>query len=1019
MDRKHVRQRFPFFCPRSTYGRKIETGTVIRSRSLRRPALPLLLITGLLLPIGAVRFASAAVAGRSSDPLDPRQSLATIHLKEGYEIELVASEPQITSPVAIDWGADGRLWVVEMDDYPYGMDGQGRPGGRVRVLEDTRHEGHFDKSAVFLDGIMKPNGICVWRNGVLVTAAPEIFYAEDATGLGRADVHKTLFTGFKPGNPQLRVNGLRWGLDGWVYCANGWSGGKPRSLATGRSVDLSGHDIRLDIDRGLLDLQSGQSEFGRDRDDWGNWFGCDNSHPLFHFALDDDYTRRNPNVPFPDPRYQVVVPANPKVFPVSKPQKRYYEGEARGHFTSACSATIYRDEPVFPGEVDRHMFVCEPAYNLVNHEVLHENGVSFAADRAADEQDREFLASEDQWFRPVMVRTGPDGALWVVDMYRYMIEHPDWLPAHAREELKNFYRDGEDRGRIYRIYPKGHRPGPLPRIDRMSTEQLVAAMDCTNGTLRDMIQKQLVWKNDRVAIDPLKKLAHSSNPAVRLQAMYTLELLGGLTNDMIAAALSDPIAPIRRAAVRLAEPRAKDDPKLMESALKLADDPDPRVRLQLACSLGAWESAAAGEALGRIAVAGADDAYLSAAVMSSAPRHFEAIVRALTQSERPLAEPLFGSALMMALGTDNRAAMASLLTPALEPHGGQYSSAQFAAIGRFLSELSPRRTSVQKLCEKEDELSSRLGRLPEVFAAARGVAMDQDKPADLRAAAAGLLGREPARLAEDMRSLAALLAPQVPPEVQGAAVSALGRLDDPRVPDLMVHDWSGHSPQVRLAVVDRLVQRDPWAAQLLEAIRSGGVSRNDLDAAHRQRLLEHASDQVKSLARQVLGAPPDTSRERVVEQYQPALSLEGDVQRGAKIFVQNCAVCHHKGDFGADIGPNLDSVTAWRGDALLVAILDPSRQVEPGYLAYTVTLNDGDAVYGLITSETGNSLTMKGLDGKPRTLLRGQIKAVACTNRSLMPDGFEAALDKQAIADVIRFLQSSTSPEKLSDVPRR
>lgn len=966
-------------------------------------------MTGLLPSIGGLRFASAAATGRSSDPLDPRQSLAAIHLKEGYEIELVASEPQITSPVAIDWGPDGRLWVVEMDDYPYGIDGQGRPGGRVRVLEDTRHDGHFDKSAVFVDGIMKPNGICVWRNGILVTAAPEIFYAEDATGLGRADVHKTLFTGFTPGNPQLRVNGLRWGLEGWVYCANGWSGGRPRSLATGKAVDLNRHDIRLDIDRGLMDLQPGQSEFGRDRDDWGNWFGCDNSHPLFHFALDDDYTRRNPHVPFPDPRYQVVVPANPKVFPVSKPQKRYYEGEAPGHFTSACSATIYRDELLFPGEVDGHMFVCEPAYNLVNHEVLRESGVSFVADRAPDEQDREFLASEDQWFRPVMVRTGPDGALWVVDMYRYMIEHPDWLPAHAREELKNFYRDGEDRGRIYRIYPKGHRPGALPRIDQLSTDQLVAAMDCSNGTLRDMIQKQIVWKNDRAAIDPLKKLAaDSSNSAVRLQAIYTLELLGGLTNDMIDAGLSDPNASIRRAAVRLAEPRAKDDPNLMEAAVKLADDPDAKVRLQLACSLGEWDSPAAGGALGRIAVGGTDDAYLSAAVMSSAGKHFDAIVRALARSDHPLAEPLFGGALAMAFGTDNRAAIASLLAAAMEGHGSQYSSTQFAAIDRFLAELSPRQTSVQKLCQKEDELSNRLSRLPAVFSAARQTAMDPGKAPGLRAAAAALLGREPAYVDEDMRSLAALLAPQVPPEVQGAAVAALGRLDDPAAPQMMMRNWAAHSPQVRLAVVDRLVQRDAWAVQLLEAIRSGGVSRNDLDAAHRQRLLEHAADNVKSLAREVLGAPPDASRERVVEQYQPALSLDGDARRGIQIFTQNCAVCHHKGSLGADIGPNLDSVTAWRGDALLVAILDPSRQVEPGYLAYTVTLNDGDAVYGLITSESGNSLTMKGLDGKPRTLLRGQIKSVECTNRSLMPDGFESALDRQAIADVIRFLQSST-----------
>ena len=991
------------------HGRQVrqESQGRLRNASVQLPFL-LAFLASLAVAFPPCQTARAAELKRSSDPLDPQQSIAAMHLKDGFEIELVASEPKITSPVAIDWGPDGRLWVVEMDDYPYGMDGKGRPGGRVRVLEDSKGDGHYDKSTVFLDGIMKPNGICVWRNGILVTAAPEIFYAEDLTGLGRADVRRTLFTGFKPGNPQLRVNGLRWGVDGWVYCANGWSGGQPRSLATGEKLNLDGHDIRLKPDEGLMDLQSGQTEFGRDCDDWGNWFGCDNSHPLFHFALDDNYMRRNMNVPFPDPRVQVVVPANPKVFPASKPQKRYYEGEALGHFTSACGVTIYRDELLFPGEADQHMFVCEPAYNLVNHQIIGEDGVSFSAHRPADEQDREFLASADQWFRPVMVRSGPDGALWVVDMYRYMIEHPDWLPAAAREELKNFYRDGEDRGRIYRIYPRGHRPGALPRIDRLDADQLVAALDCDNGTLRDMIQKQLVWKKDAAAIQPLRRLVGTSaRPAVRLQALYTLDILGSLTNETIAAALHDQHPAVRRGAVRLAEVRGKENPALVAAAAKLADDPDPKVRLQLACTLGEWDSPEAGEALEKIAAAGANDPYLAAAVLSSAGRHFDSIVSAIARHGSPLTEPLYGGAVSMALSTANRAALASLLGPAFEPAGQTYTAPQFSAVERFLSDLPSRQTSIAKLSQTPDDLSKQLARMGEVFAAARDISADANRPADLRAAATSLLGYEPGRIETDLALLAGLLAPQVPPEVQTAAVRAMGRVDDPSVPKLMIKDWAAHSPQVRLAAVDRLVQREPWALQLLAGIREGSVSRHDLDAAHRQRLLEHASEKVKSLARQVLGDAPDASRERVVEQYQAALSLAGDAQRGAKIFAQNCAVCHHKGNVGAFIGPNLDSVTGWRGDALLVAILDPSRQVEPGYLAYTVMLNDGDGVYGIITSESGNSVTLKGLDGKPRTLLRSQIKSVACTNRSLMPDGFESALDKQAMADVIRFLQST------------
>lgn len=965
-------------------------------------SIAIIILSAASLPLGA-----AEPPKRSSDPINAQASLAAMHLADGYEIELVASEPQVMSPVAIDWGPDGRLWVVEMADYPYGIDGHGKPGGRVKVLEDTHHDGHFDKATTFLDGVNMPNGISVWRDGALVTAAPDILLARDTTGAGKATDVRPLFTGFKLGNPQLRVNGLRWGLDGWLYCANGWSGGNPRPINSNKSVKLDGHDLRIQPDQGLLDIQSGQSEFGRDRDDWGNWFGCDNSHPLFYFALDDDYTRRNAHVPYPDPRLQVILPANPQVFPASRPQKRYYNDQL-GYVTSACSSTIYRDQMLFPGESNQHVFVCEPAYNLVHHEVMHEEGVGFRAGRPKGEEKREFIASEDQWFRPVMVRTGPDGALWVVDMYRYMIEHPDWLPPQGKEELKPFYRDGEDRGRIYRIFPKGRRPGPLPGIDKLSTEDLVKAMDTSNGTLRDMVQKQLVWRNDREAIEPLRKLAAGArDAAVRLQAVYTLDLLGGLTSEMIATSLHDPQPQIRRAAIQLAEPRAGEAPALVDAAIKLTGDPDAKVRVQLACTLGTWGSAQAGKALGNLASTAGDDPYLCAAVMSSAGKHFASIVNAVSHCDHPLAEPLFGQMIIMAAATDNRPALAALVAPALDSSAEGFTSLQYAAIERLLDTLASRELTIARAARDHDELGNQLAKLGQTFESAREVLKDDDKPVELRSAAAGLLGREPAEVAADLDRLSAHLTPQTPPDLQTAVVRAIAHTGDSRVPQILINNWASHSPQVRSAVIDRLTARSAWAIQLLEAIRSGAVSRNDLDAAHRQRLLEHAVNDVKSLAREVLGSPPDASRDQVVQKYQDALNLSSDAQRGQKLFLQNCAVCHHKGPIGNDIGPNLDSVIGWRGDALLVAILDPSRQVEPQYLAYTITLNDGDGVYGIITSESGSSVTLKGLDGKPRTLLRSQVKSLTCTNRSLMPDGFESALDKQAIADVIRFLQST------------
>ena len=958
-------------------------------------------IAFIILSIFACAARGADVA-RSSDPLPPERSISAMHLGPGFEIELVASEPLISSPVAIDWGADGKLWVVEMYDYPQGLSGQGKPGGRVRVLEDPNGDGHYTKSTIFLDHLNMPTGIVTWCKGVIITAAPDIIYAEDTDGDDKADMKTVLYTGFKPGNPQLRVNGLRWGLDGWLYCANGWSGGHPKSLKTGQSIDLDGRDLRIKPDEGLIEAVSGQSEFGRERDDWGNWFGCDNSHPLFHFVLDEQYLRRNPHLAAPDPRVQVIVPANPRVYPVSKPQKRYYT-DAAGHFTSACGMTIYRDDLLFPFGDEQHVFVCEPANNLVHHEMVRESGYTFTASRPGDEQDREFLASEDQWFRPVMARTGPDGALWIVDMYRYMIEHPDWLPEQGKRELAPFYREGENRGRIYRMFPKGKRPRPIPKLDKLSTPDLVHAMDSSNGWTRDEAHKLLAWKQDESAVQPLERLTREAqNPRVRIQALHTLFQIGEKSPDVLRAALSDPDVHFRREAIRLAEHYGQPD--LLGLALRLASDANPSIQLQLAWSLGEMQQPEAGAALAKLTVAGETDPYRVAAGLSSAGHHFRAIVNAIDASDDPLTQPLHGQAVRMAIAMGDRESLATLLRPALASASRSDATERFVAVRLFLEDLASQSSSLHQW-DGSDPLGDELKRIPDVLESTRRIARDPSRPSAERAAAVGLFGRMHSD--EELAILSDLLGPKVAPDIRSAAASALGRMNDPNVPQVLLKDWAAHPPSLRGTILDILTRRDDWSEALLHEIDRGIVGKTEIDAARRQRLLQHGSARVRELAKRILGEGPDPARQHVIDQYREALSLKTDARHGAVVFQQNCAVCHRKGGVGADIGPNLDSVISWQSDALLTAILDPSRQVEPQYLAYTATLADGDAVYGIITSESANSITMKGLDAKQRVLLRANIMSLVGTNRSLMPDGLESAIDQQAMADVIGFLQSS------------
>ena len=941
-------------------------------------------------------------------PRSPVESLASIRVKEGYEVELVAAEPLVASPVAIDWDADGSLWVVEMADYPTGIDGKGKPGGRIKHLESSRGDGVYDKATVVLDGVRMPNGIATWRDGVLVTAAPDILHLR--SGDRKAQV---LFTGFKEGNPQLRINGLRWGMDGWVYCANGWSGGEVKSTPGKDVLKIDNRDIRIQPDLGLIDLQSGVSQFGRERNDWGDWFGCDNSHPLFHFVLEDQYLRRNHDVPTPNPKRELIVPANPRVFGISAVDTLFDRTLASpghiGHFTSACSVMIYRDELLFGRDGPAHAFVCEPVHNVIHHAMVCEDGISFKAARAEDEKEREFFASQDPWCRPVMARMGPDGALWVVDMYRYMIEHPDWLPPGGKERMTPLYREGDDRGRIYRIYPKGHRPGPIPRLDKMDTAALVATMESPNGWVRDKAQQLLMWKNDRAAVELLVKLVRESkSPLARAQALWTLEGLKALDAATIELALHDPHPGVRRQAVRLAEPRGKQTPSLVLAAVSLVDDPDVKVRMQLACTLGEWNGPQAAVALARLAISGNDDPQWAAAIISSASEHYPALADALLAAGRPVTDPLFRDLLTLTLAKNDRVTLSRLLASVLMAREDRYTPSQIAVFARFVEGLSLHRSSIDLLQQgAADGLSQQLQAVPRLFDAARKLALDTAGSVPDRSAAISLLGYG-SPSSKEVDALAGLLVSQSPPDVQAATVKAIAKIADPRTPELLLRRWAALSPPTRSIIVDVLAAREPWAWQLLQEVKAGKVPVIQFDVARRQRLLKNASERIRSLAATVFGGA-EGGRQKVVEQHMPVLGLTGVAARGAKVFAQNCATCHHLGDVGNEIGPDLRSVSGWEGDALLVAILDPSRQVEPRYLSYTITLAGGEVAFGIITAETAESVTLKGLDAKETVLPRSGIKSMEGGDRSLMPDGLEAALSDQDLADVIRFVRNGGS----------
>lgn len=504
-------------------------------------------------------------------PLSPQQSLATLQTYPQFEIELVAAEPLVASPVAIDWGLDGKLYVCEMRDYPSGIPGQPGPGGRVRALSKSKPEGPYDRSEVFLEGIPFPTGITSWRKGLLVCAAPDILYAEDTDGDGKADMVKKLYSGFGTHNFQARVNSLEYGLDGWIYGSCGLFGGNILSRKTGKTYALGDRDFRIKPETGEIEAVQGRTQQGRTRDDWGNWFGCDNSNLAWHYPLDEAMLRRNPYLT-PPPAH-VLVPQENRVYPRTTPLRHERTGPP-GLVTAACGLTAYRDDLLGPG-FQVNLFVCEPANLLVHRMILEPKQSTFVGKRAPEDAKGEFLTSSDPWFRPVQAKTGPDGALYIVDMHRFVIEHPQWIPFDEKERLD--LRAGSTMGRIFRVKPKGTPLRPVPRLDQMKPAELAAALESTNGWIRDRASDAAAGSEGAAPRQPRpgRGLAEAYGLAMRENAAGAVkEVLDRATDPYFQAAFDSGInaAALPRLAeallARLEQPEA--GPEALGLALRLA-----------------------------------------------------------------------------------------------------------------------------------------------------------------------------------------------------------------------------------------------------------------------------------------------------------------------------------------------------------------------------------------------------------------------------------------------------------------
>ncbi|MCO6458654.1 MAG: hypothetical protein J5I93_25385, partial [Pirellulaceae bacterium] len=481
---------------------------------------------------------------KTDPPKSPEDSRKCFQLDPGLRIELVASEPLVFDPVAIAFDYLGRMFAVEYADYPTGPPQPGPPLSRVVLLEDTDQDGRMDQRHVYADELDFAHSLMPYNDGLLVATQTSILFLRDTDGDHRADVRTVLFQGFTPAHPQMQIGCPRWGLDNWIYLNYG-PGQITSSAAPDKPVEMPRLDFRFHPRTLEFGSDAGLGQFGNTIDNWGHRFYCTNRNPIIMTVLPLEVARRNPFAVIP----QLATDVGPSggdtlVYPLVQMKSNYLSHA--GTHTSACGTTAYQGTLLGPA-YENNVFVCEPVGHLVTRSVIKPHGPVLTAERGRAKAD--FLASSDTWFRPASLATGPDGALYVADMYRLWVEHPKFLPEEIAKKLD--WRAGEDRGRIWRILPAAaaRRPYSPPQ----TTADLVALLSDDNGWCRHTAQRLLVERQAQDAVPALAELLTDGVSGYsRLHALWTLDGLEALTIEHLVCALRDPEPHVRRDAVRLA-----------------------------------------------------------------------------------------------------------------------------------------------------------------------------------------------------------------------------------------------------------------------------------------------------------------------------------------------------------------------------------------------------------------------------------------------------------------------------------
>ncbi|MFN7874978.1 MAG: neutral/alkaline non-lysosomal ceramidase N-terminal domain-containing protein [Pirellula sp.] len=926
-------------------------------------------------------------------PLDKDQALRSIRVPEGFRVEQVAAEPLIMDPINVAFGADGKVWVLEMPDYPNG----GERSGRVICLEDIDRDGTLDTSKPFLSNLPFVSGVYAWRDGIVVACAPEVFFARDTDNDGEADEKRVILSGFALANPQHRVHGFTYGLDHKLHFGTGADTATVtlhRLDGTKEEFDIRGCDLAIDPDRHELTLETGETQFIRSHDGWGNWFGNDNTHPIYHYVLDRNWAKGGRRHFSGTSRYLTQPVDSPKVYPLSPALDRFNDPLTANRYTSVCSTIIN----LSPGNGDTMVgtaLVCEPVHNLVSRMAMKRDGISWRADRLPEDSSSEWLRSDDPWFRPVRVINAPDGSIWIADMYRRVIEHPTWIPEEWLARLDVYA--GKEQGRLYRVYHNTQDIRPPKELSRISEAELVELLGDENIAIADWAQQQWIWRfsDEQAAPQLISTALSSANPKIRIRAFAILNYLGRLQENELVALINDEDQRIVTYVLGQLLRGERVPTTLVQSLAKSEIPPsavDPLLAMRIVLCLVNH-----GEREDKLSAKRCCDLLLEHSGISG----FDLILE-YADSNR------IGLLVRELISRDDLRGTTCLnrLIPRMDTN-------ELNSIMQKIADHSGTRPAWHFLMARQLGLHSNTSSLndaliDQIYTNAREVVLSEDASAGSTIAAWELYL---SRLSDD--SIVAVgevisVLPKSDSIVSEKIVSGVYRLGDNSRKILLgtVHAWPA---SLKSLTISLFASQPKGIESLLNEIESGRILASDVTPSQLEVIRQNAKGNLVENVVKIFGKDDSSNRGEAIERFEREWPLKVDFGPGKLLFEAHCVKCHRGGNSGgvaeAPIGPSLQALSHWTNRAWLEAIIEPGRAVDEKYKRSMIRTQEDSVLTGLIRQESETEIELVLTDGRIEKIRRSEIAEIKSSEQSLMPDGFEKSLTPEQIAQIVTYLR--------------